>query len=69
MFQAVDFGTTYSGYAFTFIHDPEEIHMMRKWEGTNKSRDVCRFTLRLIDPRTQVEIRGSLTPKRQRHYC
>lgn len=30
---AIDFGTTYSGYAFSFIHDPEEIHMMRKWEG------------------------------------
>jgi hypothetical protein len=33
--QAIDFGTTYSGYAFSFIHDPEEIHMMRKWEGTD----------------------------------
>lgn len=33
VFQAIDFGTTYSGYAFSFIHDPEEIHMMRKWEG------------------------------------
>ena len=31
--QAIDFGTTYSGYAFSFIHDPDDIHMMRKWEG------------------------------------
>ena len=30
---AIDFGTTYSGYAFSFIHDAEDIHMMRKWEG------------------------------------
>ncbi|EFX68892.1 hypothetical protein DAPPUDRAFT_114156 [Daphnia pulex] len=29
---AKDFGTTYLGYAFSFIHDPEEIHMMHKWE-------------------------------------
>ncbi|EFX61824.1 hypothetical protein DAPPUDRAFT_271722 [Daphnia pulex] len=33
--QAKDFGTTYLGYAFSFIHDPEEIHMMHKWEGPN----------------------------------
>ncbi|XP_068081163.1 heat shock 70 kDa protein 12A isoform X2 [Anabrus simplex] len=31
---AIDFGTTYSGYAFCFTRDPElNIHMMRKWEG------------------------------------
>lgn len=30
---AIDFGTTYSGYAFAFIRDPDSIHMMRKWEG------------------------------------
>ncbi|XP_022252151.1 heat shock 70 kDa protein 12A-like [Limulus polyphemus] len=30
---AIDFGTTYSGYAFSFIRDPSNIHMMRKWEG------------------------------------
>ena len=30
---AIDFGTTYSGYAFSFIRDPDSIHMMRKWEG------------------------------------
>ncbi|CAH1784619.1 unnamed protein product [Owenia fusiformis] len=30
---AIDFGTTYSGYAFSFTRDPESIHMMRKWEG------------------------------------
>nr|CAD7428590.1 unnamed protein product [Timema monikensis] len=31
---AIDIGTTYSGYAFSFTRDPEQnIHMMRKWEG------------------------------------
>lgn len=30
---AIDFGTTYSGYAFAFTRDPESIHMMRRWEG------------------------------------
>ena len=30
---AIDFGTTYSGYAFAFTRDPDSIHMMRKWEG------------------------------------
>uniref|UniRef100_A0A8D0LAK8 Heat shock protein family A (Hsp70) member 12B n=1 Tax=Sphenodon punctatus TaxID=8508 RepID=A0A8D0LAK8_SPHPU len=30
---AIDFGTTSSGYAFSFSNDPESIHMMRKWEG------------------------------------
>ena len=31
---AIDFGTTFSGYAFSFTRDPEHnVHMMRKWEG------------------------------------
>ena len=30
---AIDFGTTFSGYAFAFSRDPDSIHMMRKWEG------------------------------------
>lgn len=30
---AIDFGTTFSGYAYSFTHDPENIHIMRKWEG------------------------------------
>ncbi|XP_016119626.1 heat shock 70 kDa protein 12B-like, partial [Sinocyclocheilus grahami] len=31
--QVPDFGTTSSGYAFSFTEDPETIHMMRRWEG------------------------------------
>ena len=31
---AIDFGTTFSGYAFSFTRDKESaIHMMRRWEG------------------------------------
>ncbi|CAK8698570.1 unnamed protein product [Clavelina lepadiformis] len=30
---AIDFGTTYSGYAFSFVHQPESVHLMRKWSG------------------------------------
>ncbi|XP_028966949.1 uncharacterized protein LOC100899882 [Galendromus occidentalis] len=30
---AIDFGTTYSGYAYSFTRDPDSIHIMRKWEG------------------------------------
>ncbi len=30
---AIDFGTTYSGYAFAFKRDPDSVHMMRRWEG------------------------------------
>ncbi|XP_061180515.1 heat shock 70 kDa protein 12A-like [Saccostrea echinata] len=30
---AIDFGTTYSGYAYSFTRDPSHVHLMRKWEG------------------------------------
>lgn len=30
---AIDFGTTFSGYAFAFTRDYGSIHMMRRWEG------------------------------------
>ena len=30
---AIDFGTTFSGYAFSFTRDGDSIHMMRRWEG------------------------------------
>ena len=30
---AIDFGTTFSGYAFSFTRDSSSIHMMRRWEG------------------------------------
>ncbi|XP_070540285.1 enolase-phosphatase E1-like isoform X2 [Ptychodera flava] len=30
---AIDFGTTFSGYAYSFTKEHEVIHIMRKWEG------------------------------------
>ncbi|XP_042193025.1 heat shock 70 kDa protein 12A isoform X2 [Callorhinchus milii] len=30
---AIDFGTTSSGYAYSFTRDSESIHIMRRWEG------------------------------------
>ncbi|XP_069015347.1 heat shock 70 kDa protein 12B isoform X1 [Embiotoca jacksoni] len=30
---AIDFGTTSSGYAYSFTQDSEAIHMMKRWEG------------------------------------
>ncbi|XP_026681180.1 heat shock 70 kDa protein 12A-like, partial [Diaphorina citri] len=29
---AIDFGTTYTGYAFSFVNNDCDIHIMRKWE-------------------------------------
>ena len=46
---AIDFGTTYSGYAFAFTRDPDSIHMMRKWEGgdpgVTNQKVVCMHTM------------------------
>ncbi|XP_022080725.1 uncharacterized protein LOC110973860 isoform X2 [Acanthaster planci] len=30
---AIDFGTTFSGYAYSFCQEPDDIQIMRKWEG------------------------------------
>lgn len=45
---AIDFGTTFSGYAFSFINDPDNIHVMRKWEGKSKPR-INEFELMIDD--------------------
>jgi hypothetical protein len=43
---AIDIGTTYSGYAFSFIRDPDSnIHMMRKWEGKVSSKAHFQLSL------------------------
>ena len=28
---AIDFGTTFSGYAFAFTHSPDKMHMNKNW--------------------------------------
>ncbi|XP_038070790.1 uncharacterized protein LOC119739788 [Patiria miniata] len=30
---AIDFGTTFSGYAYSYRRDPDDVQIMRKWEG------------------------------------
>lgn len=37
---AIDFGTTYSGYAYAFRSSPEDIHLMRNPEGGQASGTV-----------------------------
>ena len=57
---AIDFGTTYSGYAFSFAHDARsaamQIHMMRRWEGGDPG---------VVNQKTPTTI--LLTPSRQFH--
>lgn len=53
---AIDFGTTFSGYAFSFTRDPGSIHMMRKWEGGDAG---------LINQKTPTSL--LLTPDGQFH--
>ena len=49
---AVDFGTTYSGYAYSLSADPEAgVHVMRKWEGDAPGvSDQKTPTILLLDP-------------------
>ena len=44
---AIDFGTTYSGYAFAFTRDPDSILMMRKVDGNDPGQSMkrCEFIL------------------------
>lgn len=57
---AIDFGTTYSGYAFSFAHDARsastQIHMMRRWEGGDPG---------VVNQKTPTTI--LLTPSKQFH--
>jgi len=57
---AIDFGTTYSGYAFSFANDARSvgahIHMMRRWEGGDPG---------VVNQKTPTTI--LLTPSKQFH--
>ncbi|XP_051504637.1 heat shock 70 kDa protein 12B [Myxocyprinus asiaticus] len=74
---AIDFGTTSSGYAFSFTEDPETIHMMRRWEGgdpgiANQKSPTCL----LLTPDLQFHSFGfaardsyhDLDPEEARHW-
>lgn len=48
---AIDFGTTFSGYAFSFTRDPDSIHVMRRWEGGDPGVNNQKLpTCLLLDP-------------------
>lgn len=48
---AIDFGTTFSGYAFCFIRDPDSVHIMRRWEGGDPGLvNQKTLTTLLLDP-------------------
>ncbi len=48
---AIDFGTTYSGYAYSFASEPDDIHIMRKWEGDDPGLNNQKTpTILLLDP-------------------
>ncbi|KAG5260874.1 hypothetical protein AALO_G00297520 [Alosa alosa] len=74
---AIDFGTTSSGYAFSFADDPESIHMMRRWEGgdpgvANQKSPTCL----LVTPELRFHSFGfaardsyhDLDPEEARHW-
>ena len=44
---AIDFGTTYSGYAFSFAASPEEIKMNKNW-GSSSGFQVSLFELQTL---------------------
>lgn len=48
---AIDFGTTFSGYAFSFVSSPRDVHVMRKWEGGDPGADNRKTpTILLLKP-------------------
>ena len=48
---AIDFGTTYSGYAFSFTRHPSRIYVMRRWQqGDPGQRDSKIPTALLLQP-------------------
>ena len=48
---AIDFGTTFSGYAFCFVRDPDSVHIMRRWEGGDPGLvNQKTLTTLLLDP-------------------
>ncbi|TRY76832.1 hypothetical protein TCAL_12998 [Tigriopus californicus] len=56
---AIDFGTTYSGYAFSFTHDTDTVHIMRKWEGDDPGMNNQKTpTILLLNPNKQFHSFG-----------
>ena len=56
---AIDFGTAYSGYAFSFTRDPSSIHIMRRWEGGDPGVVNQKSpTILLLDPNAKFHSFG-----------
>ena len=50
MVAAIDFGTTFSGYAFSFKNKPEEIRMNKNWGASAGFNSYKTPTCVLLDP-------------------
>lgn len=56
---AIDFGTTYSGYAYAFRRKPDEIHLMRRKEAGQVGSPSHKIpTILLLDEREQFHAFG-----------
>ena len=56
---AIDFGTTYSGYAYAFTRDPENIHLMnQRMVGHRSSYGVQQPTVLLLNERGEFHSFG-----------
>ena len=56
---AIDFGTTYSGYAYAFRRKPDEIHLMRRKEAGQVGGPSHKIpTILLLDEREQFHAFG-----------
>eukprot|EP00095_Tigriopus_kingsejongensis_P010174 maker-scaffold202_size261857-snap-gene-1.23 protein:Tk10174 transcript:maker-scaffold202_size261857-snap-gene-1.23-mRNA-1 annotation:"hypothetical protein CAPTEDRAFT_166803" len=56
---AIDFGTTYSGYAYSFTKDTDTVHIMRKWEGDDPGMNNQKTpTILLLNPNKQFHSFG-----------
>ena len=55
---AIDFGTTYSGYAFSFKSDPHSIRMNKSWGASLGFWSLKTPTSLLVDPKGKMEAFG-----------
>ena len=55
---AIDFGTTFSGYAFSFKSDPTSIKMNKSWGASLGFRSLKTPTTVLVDPEGKMEAFG-----------
>lgn len=54
MVAAIDFGTTYSGYAFSFKHEPDSVKMNKNWGARLGVQSYKTPTCVLTNPQVSV---------------